>query len=197
MIIVFPKYYYAAIYFFILRISTISMWWYCSVCYMTVLLLTRLVMCVLDDFYSMWFFTSISLYIYLKLLFPPLLIRSAAYFSNSKVPFKRKAWGLRPKSHMILIEIKIEARYLKKNSQTPQDKNCENLNRSNTYGFWASNLVLFSWTGLYILVFEQWLYRLHTPLPLLALKSTLPPTYQYLLSDNFFLFFFSKSKKKV
>ena len=38
---------------------------------------------------------------------------------------------------MILIEIKIEARYLKKNSQTPQGKNRENLNRSNTYGFWA------------------------------------------------------------
>ena len=28
---------------------------------------------------------------------------------------------------MILIEIKKEARYLKKNSQTPQKKNCENL----------------------------------------------------------------------
>ena len=39
-----------------------------------------------------------------------------------KVPFKRKAWCLRPKSHVILIEIKIEARYLKRNSQTPQGK---------------------------------------------------------------------------
>ena len=39
-----------------------------------------------------------------------------------KVPFKRKAWGLRPKSHMILIEIKKEVCYLKKNSKTPQEK---------------------------------------------------------------------------
>ena len=31
---------------------------------------------------------------------------------------------------MILIEIKKEARYLKKNSQTPQEKNRENSNRS-------------------------------------------------------------------
>ena len=30
---------------------------------------------------------------------------------------------------MILIEIKKEARYLKKKSQTLQEKNCENLNR--------------------------------------------------------------------
>ena len=44
-------------------------------------------------------------------------------------------YDLRSKSHMILIEIKIEARYLKKNSQTTQDKNRENLNRSNAYGF--------------------------------------------------------------
>ena len=36
---------------------------------------------------------------------------------------------------MILIEIKKEVRYLKKNSQTLQDKNRENLTRSNTYGF--------------------------------------------------------------
>ena len=42
--------------------------------------------------------------------------------THSKVPFKRKAWGLRPKSHMILIEIKLDAHYLKKNSQTPQEK---------------------------------------------------------------------------
>ena len=49
---------------------------------------------------------------------------------------------------MILIEIKIEARYVKKNCQIPQEKNHENLNQSNTYGFWADNLVLFSWTGL-------------------------------------------------
>ena len=54
-----------------------------------------------------------------------------------------------PESHMILIEIKKEARCLKKNKQTPQVKNRENLNWSNTYyGFWANNLVLFSWTGL-------------------------------------------------
>ena len=33
--------------------------------------------------------------------------------------------GLRPKSHMILIEIKKAARYLRKNSQTPQVKNRE------------------------------------------------------------------------
>ena len=52
-------------------------------------------------------------------------------FFHTKVPFKRKAWDLRPKSYMILIEIKIEARYPKKNSQTPQNKNRENLNRSN------------------------------------------------------------------
>ena len=58
-----------------------------------------------------------------------------------KIPFKRKAWGL--------IEIKKKARYLKKNSQAPQENNRENLNPSNTYGFWANNLVLFSWTGLY------------------------------------------------
>ena len=45
---------------------------------------------------------------------------------------------------MILIEIKIEARYLKKNSQTPQGKGLENLNQSNTYGFWANNIELFS-----------------------------------------------------
>ena len=51
---------------------------------------------------------------------------------------------------MILIEIKIEAGYLKKNSQTTQDKNRENLNWSNAYGFWANNLELFSWTGLLI-----------------------------------------------
>ena len=51
---------------------------------------------------------------------------------DSKVPLKWKAWGLRPKSHMILIEIKIEARYLKRNNRTPQGKNRENLNRSNT-----------------------------------------------------------------
>ena len=49
----------------------------------------------------------------------------------SKVPFKRNAWGLRPKSHIILIEIKIEVRYLKKNSQIPQEKNRENENQSN------------------------------------------------------------------
>ena len=66
-----------------------------------------------------------------------------------KVPFNRKTWGLRPKSRMILIEIKKEVHYLKKNSQTPQEKNRENLNRSNVYGVWANNLVLFSWTGLY------------------------------------------------
>ena len=48
---------------------------------------------------------------------------------------------------MILIEIKIEARYLNKNSQTPQKKTRENLNLSNSYGFWANNLMLFSWTG--------------------------------------------------
>ena len=35
---------------------------------------------------------------------------------------------------MILIEIKKEARYLKKNSQTPQEKNSKNLNRSNVKG---------------------------------------------------------------
>ena len=52
-----------------------------------------------------------------------------------KVPFQRKALGLRPKSHKILIEIKIEVRYLKKNSQTSQNKNRENLNRSNAYDF--------------------------------------------------------------
>ena len=45
---------------------------------------------------------------------------------------------------MILIEIKMEVRYLKKNSQTPQGKDRENVKRSNTYGFWANNLVLFS-----------------------------------------------------
>ena len=39
-----------------------------------------------------------------------------------KVLSKRKARGLRRKSHMILIEIKKEVRYLKKNSQTPQEK---------------------------------------------------------------------------
>ena len=41
-------------------------------------------------------------------------------------------------------------RYLKKKNQTPQEKNHENLNRSNVYGFWANNLVLFSSTGLYL-----------------------------------------------
>ena len=70
--------------------------------------------------------------------------------NNFKVTFRRKARGLRPKIHMILIELKIEAHYLKKNSQTSQEKNRENLNWSNTiYDFWANNLVLFSWTGLY------------------------------------------------
>ena len=44
------------------------------------------------------------------------------FIDTFKVPFKRKAWGLRPKSHMILIEIKIEVRYLKKNRQTSQEK---------------------------------------------------------------------------
>ena len=43
----------------------------------------------------------------------------------AKVSFKRKAWGLRPKSHMILIKIKKEARYLKKNNQTPQEKTAQ------------------------------------------------------------------------
>ena len=43
-----------------------------------------------------------------------------------KVQFKRKAWGLMPKSHMILIEIKKETCYLKKNSQTPpQEKSAK------------------------------------------------------------------------
>ena len=51
-----------------------------------------------------------------------------------EVPFKRNALGLRPKNHMILIEKNKEVCYLKKNSQTPQEKNRENLNRSNTYG---------------------------------------------------------------
>ena len=48
-----------------------------------------------------------------------------SYKRYDKVPFKRKAWGLSPKSHMILIEIKKESRYLKKNNQTPQEKNRE------------------------------------------------------------------------
>ena len=61
-------------------------------------------------------------------------------------PFNWKAWGYRPKSHMILIENKKEARYyLKKNSQR---ENRENLNRSNIYGFWANKLVIISWTRL-------------------------------------------------
>ena len=46
-----------------------------------------------------------------------------------KVPFKRKTLGLRPKSHVVLKEIKIEERYLKRNSQTLQGKNRENINR--------------------------------------------------------------------
>ena len=37
---------------------------------------------------------------------------------------------------------------LKKNPKRHR-KNHKNLNRSNTYDFWANNLVLFSWTGLY------------------------------------------------
>ena len=45
-----------------------------------------------------------------------------AYPQNAKVPFKRKTWGFWPKSHMIFIEINKEARYLKKNSQAPQEK---------------------------------------------------------------------------
>ena len=38
----------------------------------------------------------------------------------------KKTLGLRLKSHLILIEIKKEAHHLKKNSQTPQEKNLEN-----------------------------------------------------------------------
>ena len=56
---------------------------------------------------------------------------------------------------MILKEIKIEAHYPKKNSQTPQEKNREKLNQSNTYGFFANNLVLFSLTGLYLIMFGR------------------------------------------
>ena len=40
---------------------------------------------------------------------------------QNKLSFKRKAWGLRPKSHMLimlLIEIKKEVRFVKMNSQT-------------------------------------------------------------------------------
>ena len=40
-------------------------------------------------------------------------------------------------------ENKMRANY-KKNSQTPQGKNRENLNHSNTNGFWANNLMLFT-----------------------------------------------------
>ena len=40
-----------------------------------------------------------------------------------EVPFKTKDGILRPRSHMIFIEIKIEARYLKKNSQAPHREN--------------------------------------------------------------------------
>ena len=54
-------------------------------------------------------------------------------YQDLKVTFKRKAGGLRAKSHMILIETKIEARYLKKNSQTTEEKVQENLNRANKY----------------------------------------------------------------
>ena len=51
--------------------------------------------------------------------------------SGKKLKFRSKEMleVFSPKSHMILIEIKKEARYLKKNNQT----NCENSNRSNTY----------------------------------------------------------------
>ena len=37
---------------------------------------------------------------------------------EGKVLFIRKACGLRPKSHIILIEVKKEARYLKMNNKT-------------------------------------------------------------------------------
>ena len=45
---------------------------------------------------------------------------------------------------MILIELKKEARYLKKELPNGTGKNRENLNQSNEYGVWANNLVLFS-----------------------------------------------------
>ena len=48
---------------------------------------------------------------------------------------------------MILIEMKIEARYLKKNSQIAQEKNCENLYRSNTYGFLGQQPLAFLLNG--------------------------------------------------
>ena len=43
----------------------------------------------------------------------------------------------------------------KKEQPKTTEKTHENLNRSNTYSFWANNLVLFSWTGLYCIFWRE------------------------------------------
>ena len=49
-----------------------------------------------------------------------LVLSQVEVLVKSRSKEKLEVWGLRPKSHMILIEIKIETRYLIKNSQTDQ-----------------------------------------------------------------------------
>ena len=77
--------------------------------------------------------------------------RTTPCFNRGQVPFNRKAWGWRPKSHIILIEIKKEARYLKNSGQRSQKKTAKFKTDQiyMEYGFWDTNLELFRWTGLY------------------------------------------------